>query len=94
MIYSRKIEVFKCHYAHFAHIRLPFGCTDEKMDFHLYSNTYGNFSKFAKIRNLKIENVKQMIRFRDSVTKSGPPECGIRSVSLRQYDYFLYFLNG
>ena len=33
MIYSGQIEVLKCHYAHVAHIRLSFGCTDEKMDF-------------------------------------------------------------
>ena len=39
MIYSRKIEVFKCQYAHFAHIRLSFGCTDEKMDCRLYLHT-------------------------------------------------------
>ena len=36
MIYSRKIEIFKCQYTHFAHIRLSFGCTDEKIDSGLY----------------------------------------------------------
>ena len=45
MIYSRKIEVCKCQYAHFAHIRLSFGCTDEKMDFGTYLDTYGRISK-------------------------------------------------
>ena len=48
MIYNRKIEVFKCQYAHFAHIRLSFGCTDEKMDFGLYLDTYGRISQILK----------------------------------------------
>ena len=47
-MYSRKIETFKCQCAHFAHIHSAFGCTDEKMDFGLYSDTNGNFSKFSK----------------------------------------------
>jgi len=46
MIYNRKIEVCKCQYAHFAHIRLSFGCTDEKIDFGIYLDTYGRFSNF------------------------------------------------
>ena len=54
MIYSRKIEVFKCNYAHFAHIRLSFGCTDEKIDLHIYLDTYWIFIKFSKFQNLKI----------------------------------------
>ena len=49
MMYSRKIEVFKCHCAHFAHIRLSFGCTDEKMDFGLYSDTYGDNCRIFQI---------------------------------------------
>ena len=40
LMYSRKIEVFKCQYAHFAHIGLSFGCTDEKMDLGIYLDTY------------------------------------------------------
>ena len=54
MIYSREIEVLKCHYAHFAHIRLSFGCTDEKMDFCLYLHTSWKFIKISKFQNLKI----------------------------------------
>ena len=50
MIYSRKIEVLKCHYAHFAHIRLSFGCTDEQIDFHIYLHTLGNFLKFTNLK--------------------------------------------
>ena len=49
MIYSREIEVFKCHYAHFAHIRLSFGCTDEKIGFHIYLHTLVNFMKFPNL---------------------------------------------
>ena len=52
MIYSRQMEDFKCHYAHFSHIRLSFGCTDEQIDFCIYLHTLGNFFKFE---NLKIE---------------------------------------
>ena len=40
LIYSRKIKVFKCQCAHFAHIGLSFGCTDEKMDLGIYLDTY------------------------------------------------------
>ena len=38
-IYIPKIDICKCQYAHFAHIRLSFGCTDGKMDFGMYSDT-------------------------------------------------------
>ena len=54
MIYSRKIEVFECHYAHFAHIRLSFGCTDEKMDFGIYLDTYWKHLEISKFQELKI----------------------------------------
>ena len=59
MIYSRKIDVFKCHYAHFAHIRLSFGCTDEKMNFRIHLHTFGNFLNFPilEMRKLKFCNV-------------------------------------
>ena len=39
LIYSRKVEIFKCPYTHFAHIHLSFGCTDEKMDLGIYLDT-------------------------------------------------------
>ena len=51
MIYSRKIEVVKCHYAHFAHIHLSFGCTDEKIDFGIYLDTDGRFFKNVQFGN-------------------------------------------
>ena len=51
MIYSREIETFKCQCAHFAHMHSSFGCTDEKMDVGLYSETYGHFSKVPKSKN-------------------------------------------
>ena len=44
MMYSRKIKVFKCQYVHFAHIRLSFGCTDEKIDLGICLHTYTRFS--------------------------------------------------
>ena len=45
--------------AHFAHIRLSFGCTDEQIDFRLYLHNFGIFLNFPnlKIRNLKYCNV-------------------------------------
>ena len=60
MIYSRKIEIFKCMYAHFAHIHSSFGCTDEKMEISLYLDTYGHFLKNAPksiISELKCYNM-------------------------------------
>ena len=54
MMYSRKIEVFKCQYAHFAHIHLSFGCTDEKMDLGIYLDTYR--SKCQNLQMFKFEN--------------------------------------
>ena len=51
LMYSRKIEVFKCQYAHFAHIRLSFGCTDEKMDLRIYLTTSGRISQISKFEN-------------------------------------------
>ena len=54
--YSRKIEMFKCQYAHFAHIHLSFGCTDEQIDFGLYSDTYGKIPKFPKSKIWKLKS--------------------------------------
>ena len=56
MIYSRKIDIFKCRYAHVAHIHLSFGCTDEKIGFGLYSDTYGKFSNLKKSKMWKLES--------------------------------------
>ena len=41
-------------------------------------------------RAMFLPKLKKMIHFRDSVTKSGPPECVIRFVSSRQYVSFFY----
>ena len=63
-MYSRKIGVFKCQYAHFAHIHSPFGCTDEKMDLSIYLDTYSrNFQNFpnSKIWKLKCCNMSGSI---------------------------------
>ena len=56
MIHSRNIEVFKCHYAHFAHIRLSFGCTDEKIDVCIYLHTFGNCLKFPNLEMWKLKS--------------------------------------
>ena len=63
MIYTRKIKEFKGHYAHFSKILLSFGCTDEKMDLRLYSDTYDKFSFFPKFKNrtLKSCNVSRSV---------------------------------
>ena len=50
MIYNREIKVLKCHYAHFAHIRLSFGCTDEKIDLRIYLHTFGNALTFTHLK--------------------------------------------
>ena len=54
MIYSRKIDIFKCQYAHFAHIHLSFGCTDEKIDLSVYLDTYK--SKCQNFQTFQFEN--------------------------------------
>ena len=46
MMYSRKVKVYKCQYVHFAHIRLSFGCTDEKIDLGICLHTYTRLSCF------------------------------------------------
>ena len=61
MIDSRKIEVCKCQYAHFAHIRLSFGCTDEKMDFGTYLDTNCRIPQILKFAKLKFWNIHRHI---------------------------------
>ena len=57
------IEVFKCHYAHFAHIHSPFGYTDEKMDLSIYLDTYSRHFHFpnSQIWKLKCCNMSGSI---------------------------------
>ena len=49
--------MFKCQYVHFAHIRLSFGCTDEKIDLGICLHTYTRFSIQNKTSNMKSWNV-------------------------------------
>ena len=49
MLYSRRIKVFKCQYAHVAHICLSFGCTDGDVDVGLYLITSGILSNISNI---------------------------------------------
>ncbi len=56
MIYSRNIKVFKYHCAHYAHISLSFGCTDETMDYGVHLHTFDNMSAFQNFKIWKSES--------------------------------------
>ena len=84
MMHTRKIKVFKCQYVHFAHIRLSFGCTDEKIDLVICVHTYTKCSCFLTYK-MKSWNVTGHV-FR--ISKN---QIGLKIKYPENHDCCLYF---